>query len=319
MNINGGVQYPFNGHIGHFEMFDYQLSDSQILEHWRSGSGLRSRESEKLRIEHILDLAHQPGIPPIVRTRDGNTPESLHRLQTPSWSGGVTPIELLGDVATTISGQIFAGNDGQMIYENKEQRFNNGGDSNQSWSIGVGQDIQPETDEGLKGGPDATKIINEAIIQSVHVDELDDGMPTRRAVNADSLNQYGRYTYSATFISADPDVSRYTAQWLVATNGKPYPRFDQLIFNYTANDATAEFCKAVRISDHLHGSLALENGLVAGELSGFVEYIEESISINGAKLEWTTAIEVSPAQNQTVWKLEDPTHGALDSGNRLAY
>lgn len=307
----------FNGNIGHFELYDYKLTADQVYDHWVAGKNLRKGETEVERITHILDLANQSNIPPIVRDRDGNIPESLTTMTSPEWNNDTAPSVVMTDIARSIGGQIFSANNGAMVYENRSQRWNNGGDANQSWLIGVGSDIQPEVDSGLQVGPDISKVINEAIITVKNLD-VDQGA-VQRVSNEKSIRRHQKVTYKETYDVNTPDEAKYAAEWLVATNDKPYPRYSQLVFNGHANDATAEFCRRVRISDHVYGELGIENGLDGGVISGFVENIQEEIRQEGSVMLWITTIQLSPAQNQLVWKLEDPTYGGLDSGNRLAY
>lgn len=315
--FEGRYARMFNGNIGHFEIYDYKLSAEQVYDHWIAGMNLRKGETEVERIEYVLDLANQPGIPPIVRDRDGNIPVAKSTMTSPDWNSDTAPTEILTEISKSTGGQVFAANDGAIIYENRSQRYNNGGSTNQSWHIGVGQDIEPELSTGLQVGPDMNKLINEAIITVKNLDVDEGGI--QRASNERSIKQYGRFTYKETFDVNTPDEAKYAAQWLVGTNNKPYPRYSQLVFNGHANDATAEFCRRVRISDYMYGTIALENGLDEGVISGFVENIKEVIEQDGAVMKWTTYIQLSPAQNQRVWKLEDPDYGAIDSGNRIAY
>lgn len=310
---HGQFSNMFNGHIGQVEVYDYQLSSSEVWQHWKSGKGLRKGETELERIEHVLNIAQQSGVPPIVRDRDGNIPETVTTLTTPSWKNS-NALGLLNDIASWTGGQIFTSAKGQIIYENRRQRFNFGGESNQQWKIGVGSNIIPELDQGLGSSIDPNKLINDATITAKYVDVDKGGV--QRVVNRKSVSEYGRHTYDQTYDLDKPEDAKYAAQWLVNTNGKPYPRAVSLKFDYNANSETADFCKNVRKSDYVYGDLSIDNGI--GKVSGFVENIQHTIDADGLT-RWTTTIQISPGENQQVWVIGDATYGKLDAGYRLAY
>lgn len=310
---NGQFLNMFNGHIGHVEVYDYALSGAEVKQHWKQGKNLRKGGTELERIEHILSLAQDSGIPPIVRDRYGNVPESVTTLGAPTWKSGAKPLDLLNSIAEETGGQVFAGPGGRIIYENRRQRFSKGGSSNQSWLIGEGSSIIPEG--GSSVSYDYDKLLNEVVIS---IENPEGEASIERHSARKSIYEYGKFSDRRTYNLETADQAKYMAQWLVNTNKEPYYRFSQLRFSYDASPETAEFCMKVRISDHVHGDLGIANG--AGIVDGFVEKVIHTLDGTSGYLDtWTTTIQVSPARNQLVAKLNDATYGKLDGGYRLGY
>lgn len=311
--LNGQFSNMFNGHIGQVEVYDYALSSAEVWQHWKQGKNLRKGDDELARIEHILNLAQQGGTPPIVRDREGNIPETVTTLGAPNWKAGSTPLDLMNSVADSVGGQVYAGPGGHIIYENREQRFNYGGESNQSWLIGEGSEIIPESDIGVSHNTD--KLINEAVITLADAEEDEGGI--QAFADKRSIRDHTRFSYEKTLNLETPEQGKYMAQWLVNTNKEPYARFSALTFSYNASPETAEFCKKVRVGDHVHGDIGLDNG--AGVVDGFVESVTHSTSKIGSLADWTVTVELSPAHNQLVAELDHDTYGILNGEYRLGY
>ncbi|MGV9360638.1 hypothetical protein [Amycolatopsis sp. NPDC003731] len=321
MIVGGGIPETYQfyaGNLGHFAWYDRCLPGYAINNHWLAGIDNRPTTNEVARIKYILQSAKQPGILPILHTRNGDMSTGLSTLNPASWNSGTTPADLIVSASKSADGIVWAGGDGSFIYENKQSRFNYGKTQNNAkWLISTGDNsIQPEGDYGAK--TDITKIVNSVRVSGkFNGSEKATTFPVGDRLSQRSYSKVGKDFNTEQY---DADEARQTASWDVKTHNKPVTRYKTLTFVNQANDATDDFCRRVQPGDYLYGDIVNKNGLGGGSLNHFVERVKHYLTpkADGTAL-WQTDIEISPAYNQLAWIVEDPVYGNLDGKNRLAY
>lgn len=292
LDIGGDPKFvsPFSGTMSHFAMFPTALTAARLLDQSNAQKNGFLNERSDQRIARYLRWAGVAAADQVLETGKLTTTDHLDTT-------GLQMADALAQIATTEGGAVFIDRAGKGAFHARSHRW----DAAPFVSLApdsVGDDTRFIVDNQL--------VVNQVTSSSKSVANL---------VISDDASVAARGVYPVTLqlLSTNNDDVTYAAQWIVNTSSAPHPRTDSLKIDLlTSPQAVSDLFKTLEIgATFAVAGLPTQSPIYGANLC--VEGWKEVISAT----EWSVLINTSLAI--PVWKLEDPTYGAIDKTNRIAY
>jgi hypothetical protein len=222
---------------------------------------------------------------------------------------GQTALQALQDVTAWESGGMFVDGSGQVTFKQRTAHYN------QTSTATFGENTgELHYQEDITFDYDPTYLYNEVTVTR-------NGGITAFASDAVSITEYLPHAPSpiATGI-ADDNEATAEAEYLVDRYSQPQWRVQSMTLIPSADTTGALWPVCLGLTQGQTVTVNRRVGGVLGPMSGVyvVDKITHSV-VNGPPATWTTTVQLSPADVNFYWELEDTTYGVLDSTTRLAF
>lgn len=270
-----------------------ELTAARVDAHSDSGLNGFSGESSGNRIRR---LALYAGVPDSEITFETGLSTSIANQLT----NGKTALALMNDVVITESGVLFDAGDGELTFHGRSHRYNAASVLTLSAAVGEILSMQPQLDDqGLVNDMTASR---EAGI-------------TVRAVDQDSILDYGLYRNSIALLTTSDAEVQDAANWKVFTGSQPQVKVPMVEVDLgQASSAQKTAILAREIGDRITIT-DLPVQAPAPVMDFFIEGITERID----EARYTVAFNMSPAALSGVWQLDSPVYSVLGTTTRLGY
>lgn len=228
-------------------------------------------------------------------------------------------LQRLQDIVDAENGLAYIRGDGVLVYQNRHWRYENSTSVTSQATIGDGVGELPYTK--LELSYDDSQIWNDVRITPT-------GGTVQTASDSTSQSIYAKRTLARTLIIGDASgvggntqavEAKSAAQYLLANYKEPALRATSASVR-PVSDATGALWTQIlnrTLSDRITTTKRPPGGGAAITGDYFIEAIEHRIG-NVAE-DWETTWQLSPANAQAFWIMQNATFGLLDSTTRLAY
>lgn len=270
-----------------------ELTAARVDAHSDAGLNGFSGESSGARISRLAAYAGVPAAE--VAAETGLSTSIVNQL-----TGGKTALQLMTDVTTTEGGVLFDAKDGKLTFHARSHRYNAASALTLSGAGGEILQIEPRLDDqGLVNDMTASR----------------EGGITARAVDQNSITDYGLYRDSITLLTTSDGEVQDAANWKVFVGSTPLVKIPQAAADLgVASTAQRTAILAREIGDRV--TLAnLPPQAPAASMDFFIEGYTEQIT---AAL-YQIAFNLSPAELSGVWQLDSAVYSVLGTTTRLGY
>lgn len=279
----------FTGVIAHVAVFPAVLADDRIQEQANmildGGSGETSDE-------RISRYARWAGVSTAEQDLEAGASTAIaHRDTT-----GLAPLTAMQDIATTEGGLLFIAGNGSLTFHARSHRYNTASSLTLT-EIGVSD----------------TFVVNDQLLANDITASRDGGI-TYRAVNQDSIDDYGPYRQQLTLLTTSDNEVADAAQWQAYTRSQPEPRLSSLTIDLLTDTSIRDAALALEIGDRVTLP-TLPDQAPDSASDVFIEGWTESISASA----WSLVCNTSPAAWSGVWALDSSVYSVLGTSTRLAY
>jgi hypothetical protein len=302
----GAIETPtlfFNGVIDEAAVYSAGLSATQIAEHYAAGAGVFYQQSSDARISAVLDVIGWPSADRSIAAGDSTIQQVA--------LNNVSALQHFGDVADAENGLLFMTGDGKLKFVNRGALITSSVYTTSQGTFGDG------------GG-------SELLYVDVKFDYSDvqlwndvritrEGGTMQVATDANSQARYYPRTLSKTgMLMASDNDALAAAQWLRDHYRTPALRVESLELDGEVDPANLwpqifgrELGERVTVRKSPPG------GGARIEQQGYLQRIEHRFVAEGGV--WGTTWQLSPADLQLYWILQDPAQSILDSTTVLSY
>jgi hypothetical protein len=264
-------------------MFQKDLSDNRILEHYTAGSGgtVYYGDSEVTRLNRIADWAEVPD-----QSRDFETAlVNLQGIQV----AGTNALTAMQDTVGAANGFLFADGQSRIVYHNRRHSYNR-------WNIvTLAESVDAAPEVGVTFSVDDTYIFNDVRGDRPFGSEF-------RIVNDVSKASYGRKTYSFSLPVTTHEELVNAVAWIAARYREPVVRVSSMTFA-AESSALIEWAAT--------GGLTIGDHITLDELPGgaapevLMEFIVEKISLDVdiKNRTWRLNMELSPFEINEVFQI----------------
>jgi hypothetical protein len=294
----GNAHAPYSGTLSHVAYHPTALSAARESTIWQAGATGLAGERTDQRIARVADWI---GLPVGDRALDAGD-----KTMGPQSTAGKQPLEVMREAARVEQGILFISPDGKLSFHRLARRYNLTTpaltlDCAQEGHVSVGL-VMPGDDFGL---------VNDMRVSRP-------GGAEQRALNQDSINEYGLYRDSLEIPAATDNDARSVAQRRVSSYGTPRVRIPNLTVHlsklHTVNPSLVTAILNLRISS-LVRLVNLPTQAPGTTVDAFVEGWREVIDPAGG---WTIELNCSPADHYKVWQLGRVGFSELGVTTRLA-
>lgn len=231
-------------------------------------------------------------------------------VQASGFSNNLTqPLTHLLDIGETEQGVTFIGRDGQLTFQDRNDRITGGGNSLSKATFG-------------DGGPNAGELPYVGVTPNYGIEQVYNYVSVTRiggaqqvAEDAASQLQYWKRELgrSGTWHTTDTDASS-VAGFLLAKYKQPALRFDAIKVDPTRDPATWPAVLRRELSNRITVVRRPQAAAVGLIRAVHIEHISDTITL-GDNTHWETEFQLSPADTNSYWLMDT---SALDTGTRLA-
>lgn len=284
----------FEGSLAYAAVWDEELTDSKIQEHYTAGNGgtIFYGDDEVTRLGRIFDFC---GVPVPARRYDDPV-TTLQGIQIAGQNGLTKTLETAKDA----SGLVFADGQSVMTYHNRRHRYN------RPILATLSEDTASAPDVGMDFGTDDTKVYNDVRAQRSYGGSA-------RIRNKASMFEYGQKTYELTLSITSDDEMRNAGTWVAERYGEDEVRISGVTLSAESSDLIEELVATVNIGDRIAFDDLPEN-----VPTNYMEFVVEGISVNADFKEktWSLGLELSPAE---LWNVMQVGVSTLGDGSRIAF
>lgn len=284
----------FEGRISEIAFYTSALTDEEVVSLYLARTEGYNDELTSARIAFLLDNFTYPISP------DQNLETGQTTMDGPNSPTDQTVLEAILTATDTENGVFFIAGDGAATFHDRHYR------SQDQASVVASLDQDDYTDVVI--GVDDELVYNDVRVKP------DDSSEPAVTENSDSIEAHGRRTLNKTIYPADPNEALDASAWLAYKYGLPETRIEQLRFRLDGSALTATLLDG-EISNKYGVSVPLTGDDLATEV--FLERVSHSISASTRV--WDIAWQLSPADTQTMFILDDDNVGELDGPGVLAY
>lgn len=296
-SVGGGSGLvPFNGTISHAAVYrgSTEVSDARVDSHYDAGAtGFSGERSD----QRIARLAGYAGVP----SGEVSTETGLSTSMAAQVTNDRTAIELMREVENTEGGLLFDARDGVLTFHARSHRYNTASTLTLSGDVGeLVPPLEPRLDDqGLVNDMTATR----------------EGGVSARAVDPDSITDYGLYRTSVQLFTTSDNEVQDAANWKIFTASVPQVRIPVAVADLElASSAQKTALLTLEIGDRITLS-GLPSQAPAASMDFFIEGYTEQITAVSHRI----AFNLSPASLSGVWQLDSSTYSVLGSTTRLGY
>lgn len=295
----GGEGDVFDGTIAHVAVFDSPTTTTLIRYGEAGLTGFADERSDE-RIERYARLA---GIENSTGVQVDELDLETGQLTTTAHTNtnGQTPLTLMQSVVASeaAGGVLFDARNGTLTFHARDHRYGATSEFTLDVSAQEVTDLAPRLDD--------QQLTNEASVSRPNG-------PTVRAVDRDSVSDYGAYKYSREVLTTSDDEIVDHANHIVQRNKDPFVRIPNV-------GVDVPNLPDARISEVLTADIGTRFTLTGlpsqapwSETELFVEGTTEEVTATGYSLGFYT----SPASLSNVWVLDSATDSQLDETTLLA-
>lgn len=285
----------WSGAIAHIALYTSQADPmaAMLTAHRTAGYDAFSGESAEARIERLAGYAGLSSV-----TVSGTT----HDAVAGQGGAGTGALARMREVETTESGRLFAQRDWfGLAYQSRDLRYN----PDPLSEVFTIEYADLDTNE-VEVADDDQKLVNS-------VEASRPGGATQRVVATESILAFGAYEETLDLIKTSDNAVLDAAYWLVSRYANPEPELREVpVEAYSMS--TYLSILAAEISSYFSVT-GLPAQAPASTLRVTVEGYSETIGDRYHRIQFRT----SRSTTDSVWVLDDPTYGVLDSTTRLAY
>lgn len=281
----------FFGTIAHAAVYPMLLPTARAVAHSAAGTtGFSGERSD----QRIARLARYAGIPPGEQSLEVGMTTSTAFVDFT----GVSVLQAMQDVAATENGVLFINPSGQLTFQARSHRYS----AASVLTVNAG-----DVDPGLRFVTNDALMVND-------VTATNPAGATSRAVNAQSVSDYGTSAQTLTLLTTSSAEVADAASWKVQLEGAIDPRCPNLTLDLMTSPALVAGALQLGV-----GSRITLAGLPAQAPSSSVDLFIEGWTETITSVSWVLTLNTSPAFGSAVWVLGDPVYGLLGTTTRLAY
>jgi hypothetical protein len=204
----------FSGSVAHFAVYDYELTATQMEDHYYAGLSLLSgQDTLKERGDRLCTMF---GLEDVTIDADTTTVAGVE-------SDGRTPLDMLRDLETTGGGVLYDDRDGTLILRNRQARYAASTLTLNMAAQLVGSDFQPKLDRS-------------SLVNLVDA-EIEGALTIVRASDDTSRANYGTSAEALTTLNLDEEDLERRTEWILASYAEPQYRVPSLTVNLLDFDA----------------------------------------------------------------------------------
>lgn len=282
----------FTGTIAHVATYADSLDSGQLLQQTLAGTTAFADESSDAR---IFRLGTYAGIDSSEMSLETGLSRSIAAVDT----FGLAPLVAMQDVTDTEDGVLFIDGQGILTFQARSHRYN---------AASVFTVTAADIDTSARFIVNDALLINDATVTR-------DGGITARAVNAESVANYGTTAINVTLLTTSDLEVVDAANWKANQTAAIDPRLPNLSIDLMTSPLLTATALTLTIGSRITLS-GLPAQAPAAIVDLFVEGWTETISSTG----WVLAMNTSPTSTtSTAWVLDSLTYSQLDVSTRLAY
>lgn len=294
--VGTGRDVTFDGQISHVAVYPEVLSTARIKAHADAGIGSHAGETSTDRFQRLCNVA---GIPAGMYDIDGTGLSTMSAQPTE----GVGLLDLIRQCAEAEQGVGYVSPDGKLTLAPRDARY--GAD------VGLTLDARTQLGTAFTLTTDDGLLINDVTASRP-------GGATIRIVDDASVAAYDTHDDTVTlYVNTDEQVTSL-AEWRVFTASQPGPRCTSVTVDAVAYEAAGGDVVELLLTD-MGTRLSITNlpsdTSADSTLDLFVEGVSVRLEKHGPVFTFTT----SPVgASGSVWIIEDPVYGLIETGGVIA-
>jgi Concanavalin A-like lectin/glucanases superfamily len=286
----------FDGQIAHVAIYPEVLSTERIRAHAEAGLGSHAGETTTDRFQRLCNVA---GLPAGMYSVDGTGLSTMSAQPTE----GVGLLDLIRQCAEAELGVGYVDADGKLTLAPRDARYGAGVGLTLDARTQLGTAFTLTTDDGL--------LVNDVTASRP-------GGATIRVVDDESVAAYDTHDDTVTlYVNTDEQVTSL-AEWRVFTASQPGPRCTSVTVDAVAYEAAGGDVVELLTAD-MGTRLSITNlpsdTSADATLDLFIEGVSVRLDLHGPVFTFTT----SPVgASGSVWIIEDPVYGLIETGGVIA-
>lgn len=283
--------WAFTGTIAHVSLYAYPISATRAVAHSTAGyTGFSGERSD----QRIARLARYAGVPVGEQSLEVGMTTSTAFVDIT----GTSPLQAMQDIATTENGVLFIDGAGLLTFQSRNHRYS----AASAMTVTAG-DVDPSL----------LFLTNDALMFN-DITATNPAGAIARAVNAQSVADYGTSAQSLTLLTTSSAEISDAANWKAQRAGAIDPRCPNLTLDLMTSPALAAAALQLTIGSKITLS-GLPSQAPAASVDLFIEGWTENISLTA----WTLTLNTSPGAMSNAWILDSTLYSQLDVSTRLAY
>lgn len=286
----------FDGQISHVAVYPEVLTTARVRAHADAGLTSHAGETSTDRFQRLCSAA---GLPAGMYDVDGTGLSTMSAQPT----AGVGLLDLIRQCADAEAGVTYVRSSGQLAMAPRTERFGADVGLTLDARTQLGTAFTLDTDDGL--------LVNDVTASRP-------GGATTRVVDADSVAAYDTHDDTLTlYVNSDEQVTSL-AEWRVFTASQPSPRCTSITVDAVAYEAAGG--DVVELLEADMGTRVSITNLptdtsATTSLDLFIEGVSVRLEKHGPVFTFTT----SPVgASGSVWIIEDPVYGLVETGGVIA-